>query len=74
MKQTLIIRHDTDSGKNQRIRVVSGDCVDEINRGPSQSFDGRNYYSTGKLVTARMRKTQWYKLAQFDEAGNTDWL
>jgi hypothetical protein len=73
-QQTLVIRHDTDTGKTQRMRIVAGDCVQEINRGPSCSFDGRNYYSTGRLITASMRRRKWYRNAQFDDQGNSDWL
>lgn len=74
MKQTLIYKHNTDTGSVTRLRIVAGDCVAEINNSPSCSFSGENYYTTGKLVTAAMRKTTYYKTAQFDYAGNSDWL
>ena len=74
MKQTLIVKHNTDTGKKSRLRVIAGDCVDEINRSPSSSFGGENYYSTGQLITSAHKKSKWYKSAQFDDAGNSDWL
>lgn len=70
MEQTLVIRHDINTGKQTKMRVVAGNCVDDINDGPS---DG-DCYNTGKLVTPSMRRTKWYKNGQFDSEGNSDWL
>lgn len=72
MTQTLITRHDTDSGASQRLRIVAGDRVDEVNRGPS--YSGSNGYMSARLVTSRMRRSAWYRSAQFDDKGNSDWL
>ena len=74
MVQTLIIKHNTDTGKNSRLRVVAGDCVDEVNSAPSKSYDGENFYTIGVLIVASHRRSKWYKSAQFDDAGNSDWL
>lgn len=71
--QTVVYRQDVNGGK-VRVRVVAGDKRDEINRGPSYSYNGREYYMVARLVTPAMRKSEWYKSAQFDSEGNSDRL
>jgi hypothetical protein len=72
--QTLVIKHDCNTGKSWKLRIVAGNKVQEINKSPSESYNGNTTYCTGKIVTAAMLKSQWYKNTQFSECGDSDWL
>ena len=70
--ETLVSKQGVNGGNKVRVRIVAGDKCDEINRGPSCSFGGEEYYMVAQLVTPSMRKSQWYQNAQFDSEGNSD--
>lgn len=72
--QTVVYRQYVNGEPKVRVRVVAGDKRDEINRGPSYSYNGREYYMLARLVTPAMRKSEWYKSTQFDSEGNSDRL
>ena len=73
MVQTLVYVVTAETEKKYRSCVISGDVVESIIISPSWSgSNGVSMYNTARLVTARDRKSQWYKNAQFDELGNSN--
>ena len=69
--QTLVYRVYI-NGKQVKACVLAGDRVLEIKNRPSESYNGKTYYYTARLLTPAMRQAQWYKNLHWDAEGNSE--
>ena len=62
--ECVITKNFIGSNVKTKIAIVDFDIREDVEKMPSMSFDGMDYYFSASRITSSQRKTNWYKNAK----------